>query len=142
MEYKGKTRIIALHVQGSSILRMTLNESAVIDHNVLDPRSVIYDNHKNRYPLNQKGLTEKLDVRVYPNPAVDKLFVSVNASEANNVDIMVNNQLGQNVLTITNAQIVEGNTLLELDVNSLPAGNMYFVKIVGCKDQLISSFLK
>jgi len=83
--------------------------------------------------------TGDLSMSLHPNPAVEKVFVTLQGfNENDNVTLVVTNAIGEQVMTIKNALIGGPN---ELKLNSLPAG-IYNVKISGFDEVTAKRFIK
>jgi hypothetical protein len=75
----------------------------------------IYINGLNDLP----GISE---LRLFPNPANDKLFVSFNAASDNSISFKLFNSIGKEVRTINNVLNTAGENTHQVDVNNLPTG--------------------
>jgi uncharacterized protein (DUF2141 family) len=84
---------------------------------------------------NISGLAENSipSIKVYPNPANDRLFVS-----AQNIsDVEIYHVSGQIVLH----QVVNNENNIQLNIAELPAGS-YFVRVISQQNQKVISFIK
>ncbi len=80
-----------------------------------------------------------LSMELHPNPAVEKVFVSLDGfNENDNVTLVVTNAIGEKVMTLKNALIGAPN---EVKLNNLPAG-IYNVKIAGFDEVTSKRFIK
>ncbi len=79
------------------------------------------------------------DIKVYPNPAQNKLYLELPNNTTEDFKIDVNNSLGQKLkLKLSN---IERNKIV-VDVEALPAG-IYYVKMTDkSKKQIVKKFIK
>ncbi|MBK8342890.1 MAG: T9SS type A sorting domain-containing protein [Bacteroidetes bacterium] len=70
-------------------------------------------------------------VVVSPNPVSTNATISFNLTTGAEVSVSIMNMMGQEVLTVANANEVAGNHAYSIDVTSLPAGNYVFRVIAG-----------
>ncbi len=76
---------------------------------------------------------------IYPNPAFDKAFVTINGmSQKEDVTLEVNTATGERVMTIKSASVTAPN---EIRINQLPAG-VYNVRIAGRDEVSSKRFIK
>jgi hypothetical protein len=68
-----------------------------------------------------------VNVLVYPNPAKNKISLSVPSAKHTNLKLSISNLIG-NILISEEVQFVNGKSIADIEVNSLPNG-VYFVKI-------------
>ncbi|UPT68259.1 MAG: T9SS type A sorting domain-containing protein [Sphingobacteriales bacterium JAD_PAG50586_3] len=76
-------------------------------------------------------------INMYPNPASDKLFIDLNAVSTKITHAQVFNSTGALVMS----QAVNGQALLELDVNTLPAG-IYSILLNGSNQSYSARWIK
>ena len=82
---------------------------------------------------------EGVSMSVYPNPAFDKVFVSLNGiNENDRVKLVVTNAIGEEILTVPN---VSASIVNEIKLNGLTAG-IYNVKLVGFNETTSKRFIK
>jgi hypothetical protein len=82
---------------------------------------------------------EGVSMSVYPNPAFDKVNVSLNGlSENDRVKLIITNVIGEVVMSIPDASASEVN---EIKLNGLTAG-IYNVKLVGFEETTSKRFIK
>ncbi len=82
---------------------------------------------------------EGVSMSVYPNPAFDKVNISLNGlSENERVKLVITNVIGEVVMTIPNASASDVN---EIKLNGLTAG-IYNVKLVGFEETTSKRFIK
>lgn len=82
---------------------------------------------------------EGASLSLYPNPAFDKVIVSLNGIHANDrVKLVVTNAIGEVVMTVPNASPITPN---EIILNGLAAG-IYNVKVVGYDEMTSKRFIK
>lgn len=80
-----------------------------------------------------------LSISLHPNPATEKVFVSLEGFNQNDdVSMIVTNAIGEQVMVVKNALTNEPN---ELRLNNLPAG-IYNVKISGFDEVTSKRFIK
>lgn len=82
----------------------------------------------------------------YPNPFYDQTTIYYRLSTSQKVEVMIYNSLGQVTNTLANGVMDAGSYSVVWDGNndsgaSLPKG-IYFVKIVGEKDQMVKKVVK
>ena len=70
-------------------------------------------------------------VVVSPNPVSTNATISFNLTSASEVTVSIVNMMGQEVLSVANANEVVGNHAYSIDVTSLPAGNYVYRVIAG-----------
>jgi hypothetical protein len=82
---------------------------------------------KNPNPTNVKNASSMINnLVVYPNPAKNKLNISVDLQKDINSDISLFNSLGQNVSSIYQGKLKKGNNILTQNLD-LPAGIYHMV---------------
>lgn len=82
---------------------------------------------------------EGVSMSVYPNPAFDKVNVSLyGLSENDRVKLVITNAIGEVVMTIPNAS---ASAINEIKLNGLTAG-IYNVKLVGFEETTSKRFIK
>src|SRR5690606_20568366 len=69
-------------------------------------------------------------VKVYPNPASDKVFLYINASVAEKVDVSIVNAAGKLVHTET-ISVQAGNNNYQLNINKQLVAGAYVIKVAG-----------
>lgn len=69
------------------------------------------------------------DITIYPNPTTGEVFINLTAETASDVSIVIANNLGQIVQTITNQEL-GGNTTAKVDISEVSTG-VYFVTITS-----------
>ncbi|MFY9309201.1 MAG: T9SS type A sorting domain-containing protein [Bacteroidia bacterium] len=74
-----------------------------------------------------------LEMKVYPNPVKDKLFVRINVT--NDVSVSISDMLGKVVKTIPANELVSG-----IDVGALENG-IYFVKVKRAGNELVQKII-
>lgn len=72
--------------------------------------------------------TEKLNWKVYPNPVTDKVTLELPGKAGQNVEINLYNALGERVKTRIQAQNINGDNRMEMDVSALSEG-LYVLKM-------------
>lgn len=73
------------------------------------------------------GLTNKAsELKIFPNPVTDKLYVSVNSNVAEPVEITIHNQGGGQLQH--EQYYFDGNSAIEVNVSNLPLG-YYFMSV-------------
>lgn len=90
----------------------------------------LYIDNINLYPASMAGISD-LEVAktiLYPNPANEKAVLRWNESEGKELNIVLLNSLGQQVLVVENGYFAVGSHQIELDLSGLEAG-IYFVKL-------------
>jgi len=88
----------------------------------------------------KEDATNKFElVNVYPNPAKDKLSVSVTAPKAANTSLIITDMTGKTVMQLNNS-LVAGENNIAINVASLRAGN-YIIKL-SCAEGCESSTQK
>lgn len=81
----------------------------------------------------EKGMT------LYPNPAFEKVFVSLNGfNEQENPNLVITNAIGETVLTLPKASVSASN---EIKLNGFAAG-IYTVKVQGDETISVKRFIK
>lgn len=75
------------------------------------------------------------NISVFPNPVDTKLFINLDLKDAQAIDVILTNSLGQNVKSISDE--INSNQLLELDVSGLESG-IYYLQI-GINDSIYFS---
>lgn len=70
-------------------------------------------------------------VVVSPNPVSTDATISFNLQASAEVSVSIMNMMGQEVLTVVNANEVSGNHAYSIDVTTLPAGNYVYRVIAG-----------
>lgn len=73
-------------------------------------------------------------IRVYPNPATDKVYIDLNGFEARSIVIF--NQLGQKVKQV----VPNGNGLIDMDITVFPAG-IYSISAMSDHELLNSTLI-
>lgn len=66
--------------------------------------------------------TPSVDLKVYPNPTQDKVFISVDATSKQSIHFVLYTALGQEVLLPENSMNVSGHTEKSLDFSHLTKG--------------------
>lgn len=100
-----------------------------------DPRSDLIEGQLS--PVAQAFLAS--DVKVYPNPAKDKLFVDYENRSGHDFSITFTNAMGQTVLPPVYSNL--GFYHHKADVSSLPAG-VYFISVATEKSQFTQRWVK
>ena len=78
---------------------------------------------------------------LYPNPAGQVINLMISAEQASELEVMIYNQLGQQMLRESNF-IYKGGNKLEININSLPE-SIYFLRLQGNKGTpLMKTFIK
>ncbi len=82
-------------------------------------------------------------MKVYPNPAVDKISVSFLAPDewSNTYRIEIYDAKGDIVQSQNNSIIQQGNQLFAIDVQKLPSG-VYVIKLVGKNKSILQRLIK
>ena len=78
--------------------------------------------------LSVKVNTPNVDLKVYPNPTQDKVFLSVDATQAQKINYVLYSALGQEILLPENTMEVSGHTEKILDFNHLTKGT-YLLRV-------------
>lgn len=77
---------------------------------------------------NVQSYNDLVDISVFPNPANTKLFIDLDLEEAQRVELIMTNYLGQKVKT-ANVELVS-NEMVELDISDLLSG-FYYLHLVA-----------
>jgi len=88
--------------------------------------------------ISNQSLSNDL-VKIYPNPASDKLYIDLTNTKASKGQMVVKDALGKTVMTIP-VNISSGTNHLEIDISGLRPG-IYIVQIVS-EDNLVNSVSK
>lgn len=67
-------------------------------------------------------------LRIHPNPVVDKAVIEIVVNKQDNVSIKVYNTLGQEITTIFSGKMSAGHKCINWNANTLPCG-IYFVEV-------------
>jgi cyclophilin family peptidyl-prolyl cis-trans isomerase len=86
---------------------------------------------------------DRYNMKVYPNPAVDKISVSFLAPDewSNTYRIEIYDAKGDIVQSQNNSIIQQGNQLFAIDVQKLPSG-VYVIKLVGKNKSILQRLIK
>jgi len=115
------------------------------DINLPDVRSVFYRlkmmDNDGRFvyskTVNVKLNRRNTDIRIYPNPAVNEIAVSLAQASMPNSVVKITDITGKEVLMQKTAV---GQTTIRLKISNLPAGR-YFVSVINNETALYDSFL-
>ena len=77
--------------------------------------------------LSDIQLSEEILASVYPNPASDKIFISLQEGVGRQLGIQLINTLGQLMITMPEQEVIPGG-VISLDVSDLQDG-IYFLKL-------------
>ena len=77
---------------------------------------------------------------IFPNPATDKINLTVNVNELSGLKLALYNSNGQFIRDYTR-NVYSGENILELNINDLSSG-IYLLKITDNTNQVIRRFLK
>ena len=75
-------------------------------------------------PVSTNELSEDTVIRLFPNPAKDKLFLEAPDLVRTSFSIAIHNQLGQ---ILTTKQINTGSSIHEINLEEIPDGFYYLV---------------
>lgn len=88
----------------------------------------------NMYSASMSGLVEDqvngFELSLYPNPVNDMVTINLTSEEAGEINVVLVNALGQEISTVYNGNVSQGETQFTHDVQDLPSG-VYFVRIVN-----------
>jgi hypothetical protein len=73
-------------------------------------------------------LSQNANLQIFPNPATDKVNLSLNLDKAGLVKLTLYNVSGQEVSTLDNSETNSGLYTREIDLADVPAG-VYFLKM-------------
>lgn len=81
-------------------------------------------------------------VKVYPNPATDKIYLTLNSASSTRATIIISDAQGR-IVNQKEQTLNLNSNVIEMNVQHLPAG-MYFIRISGngIKDNTAKSFIK
>jgi len=65
---------------------------------------------------------------IFPNPAVDYIFVQPQGDVSGKISVKISNSIGQQVMNLS--YVSTGNNLLHIDISKLPCG-AYFVSVIS-----------
>lgn len=84
---------------------------------------------KGHRPPNNVGIKnsklENVTISAFPNPAKDEITFSTNLDKNMNVELNINNILGQEVMNVANGNFTEGKHNFKVNLAAVPAG-IYF----------------
>jgi hypothetical protein len=75
---------------------------------------------------NEPGLAEQIELTVFPNPTSDRTQINFELEQADNVRLVLFNQMGQQIGNTMNSQLNRGSHFFELDLTLMPKGVYYF----------------
>lgn len=104
---------------------------------VADTAWAVYRNPPAPKPVEAKNLTAINSIKIYPNPANDKLFVEYSDGMTGDGQITVQNIIGQ-VMSITSQR---ANGVTTVDISKLPAG-FYTLLYRNDNNQAVTRFVK
>lgn len=117
---------------GGSVLITFDNPLTTDDYLVVTATKYNYDGYVGSVQVGAgaAGLEENQEIalNVFPNPAKDNAFVSLNLTEATNVTIMLTDLSGKIVAEIANTEMPAGNQQYEISTTALEAG-IYFINV-------------
>jgi hypothetical protein len=85
-------------------------------------------------------IENKEEVKVYPNPASDRIELSYNQKSSAQVSAQIFDVKGSVVRTITKGMMLSGEQKLAIDIKGLASGN-YQLKVAAGNQVLHSSFI-
>ena len=85
-------------------------------------------------------LTAKHNLRVFPNPAQEVLFIEFNSKRSVKTDVWIYSAAGQRIGS-TQQHVYEGGNRLEISLSSLPPG-IYLFRVIGVDLHLYGKFSK
>lgn len=86
-----------------------------------------------------KELENNLELKLFPNPASDKVFVSMNIETAAEAVITVTDALGNIVILPDSRSMKKGTNIITINASDLTSG-LYFVNVV-IGDEMITKML-
>jgi photosystem II stability/assembly factor-like uncharacterized protein len=88
----------------------------------------------------ERQLVKTMDVKVYPNPVVEKMNIDFEISEKATVSFQLTDEQGRMVYALNKGVLGSGDQHLEWEVNTLPKG-VYFLLIKIGDDQISKKIL-
>ena len=132
------------------------NSSSILSYEFADARSLSVTAYYRLKQIDKDGRSsysniiflkgEKINAitlsNVYPNPAKNKLNVTIAAPANDKIKLEIRDLAGKVVMQQA-TRIINGDNILSLDVNALPSGS-YFIKAVGANGSQtrVSKFIK
>ncbi len=86
-------------------------------------------------------VSDKQTFSIYPNPVESSLNINLSQDEADQVSISIFNNMGQIVSTKNFGKVLNGQTVLSVDVNELPSG-AYSIQVNTSKGTATGKFIK
>lgn len=84
-----------------------------------------------------KLISETDIIKIYPNPAIDKIFIETPVTKSKISRIFINNSLGKTIREITSDKLSENPIII--DLSNQPNG-LYFISIKSDKDIITKKF--
>lgn len=78
---------------------------------------------------------------IYPNPAQDKAFIKLDINEENEIDLVIYDTSGKEILAVTCKVNAANNNLFEINLSSFPQG-IYLCKVIASEKSYSKLFEK